>query len=408
MTQRNLISLAVLGVLLLATNAHACRIPVFRYALERWPPGTFELVILHSGEFTPAQSDLVQLARERATDDNHPVNLRVTTIALGDDPISPENQVLLRATGIAPAEVQSPQAALLFPRTRGETTIAWRGEFTSSNLDRLLDSPARQQTIDHLLGGDSAVWVLIEGPDATANEAAAATLETELARNSELIKLPSQEILEAEEEFREDTAIELRVGFSLLRLKRDDPQEAAFIEMLLNCESDLSTFQEPIAIPIFGRGRTYYALVGKGIQPDLIEENCRFICGDCSCQVKEENPGSDLLFAANWEEGLRGSAFPEQVLPELSGIGSLEVIDLTDYERQAALADSDTKPSDDAVAVVDLSGDPDLAATDMAAAPGITNLESERKITAPVWNALWPVIGLAFVLAAAGFLLLRS
>jgi hypothetical protein len=93
--------------------------------------------------------------------------------------------------------------------------------------------------------------------------------------------------------------------------------------MLLNSEPDLAEYDEPIAIPVFGRGRTSFALVGAGIHEGTIGDSCRFVCGDCSCQVKEQNPGRDLLMAVDWDGRVTGSAMPEPELPALTGIGAL-------------------------------------------------------------------------------------
>ena len=397
-------SIAALLVLIVGT-ASACRIPVFRYALERWPPGTFELVILHAGDLTEGQATVVTAVQERLTNKDTPINLRVDSIDVSSESLSRDHQLLLRATGIDPDTITAPVATLLFPRSRGEMTIAWQGRLTLQNMTKLIDSPARQDIVGDLLAGDSAIWVLIDGPDPAANDQAAETLETELARVTELIKLPPKEVLENDEEFQAATAIELRIGFQLLRLQRDDPKESVFVEMLLNSEPDLSSFEQPIAIPIFGRGRTYYALVGKGIQPELIEENCRFVCGDCSCQVKEENPGSDLLIAANWDEGIRGSAFPEQVLPELTGIGSLGEIDLAEYERQVAQAEPEDPILNSTVAKQQ-SGSETVANTPPT---GITASAShDEGSRSPVGRALFPVISLAVIVALVGVFLLRS
>ena len=290
------LSYRFVGIVLITTitaaSALACRIPVFRYALERWPPDFFELVVVHRGDLDEQHLEIVRSIESRATDDTHPANLRVTTMDIDQDDLSPDHQALLDTLQTDVSEVVAPQMILLFPRQRRQATVAWQGELTADNAARLVDSPLRRKVVERVLEGDSAVWVLIEGSDKAANDAAAATLESELAKIETLIELPTQEILEAEGEFRADTAVELRIGFTLLRLRRDDPSEAVFLSMLLGTESDLRDFDEPIAIPIFGRGRTYYALVGKGVNADLIEQNCRFICGDCSCQVKEQNPGA--------------------------------------------------------------------------------------------------------------------
>ncbi len=432
------LAIFVLLAALTAGSALACRIPVFRYALERWPPDLFELVILHRGDLNTEQIELVQSIEARAADDTNPANLRVVTVDVGQQELSSEHRALLGAVQTDIATLEEPRMILLFPLQRRHATIAWHGELTAENVARLADSPLRQQAVERLLAGDSAVWVLIEGSDKAANDAAAATLESELAKIEELIKLPTQEILEAEEEFRADTAVELRVGFSLLRLRTDDPSEAVFRSMLLGTESDLRDFDEPIAIPIFGRGRTYYALVGKGINADLIEQNCRFICGDCSCQVKEQNPGSDVLMAVNWDDQILGTAFPDQELPELTGIGGLEVIDLGQYERELvdegkseenavvaaapAVDEADTTQpevgpleslalaADDQEATMSANAAPSPAETTVsisAAPPRESRPETQTPETSLLWWTLLPAVGVALIVAVAGMFLLQ-
>ena len=66
---------------------------------------------------------------------------------------------------------------------------------------------------------------------------------------------------------------------------------------------------------VFGRGRVLYALVGKGIMPETIDTACAFMVGPCSCQVKNQNPGFDLLLSHDWESVTAGSMISD-ALPE--------------------------------------------------------------------------------------------
>ncbi len=95
---------------------------------------------------------------------------------------------------------------------------------------------------------------------------------------------------------------DLKLGFSLLSIAADDPNEKVFREILLNSEDDLKDYDEPIAFAVFGRGRAMPALVGKGINDDMIDDSCTFLSGPCSCQVKRQNPGFDILTSVNWDE----------------------------------------------------------------------------------------------------------
>jgi hypothetical protein len=157
------------------------------------------------------------------------------------------------------------------------------------------------------------------------DDAAAASIEKELASLAKELKLPEKEVLEGDEFFKPETKVPLKIEFSLLRLKPGEAKEEAFRAMLLNSEADLIDRAEPIAMPVFGRGRTCFALVGKGINRQQMGENSKFITGRCSCQVKYDNPGVDLLLAADWDTLVGGRTDLSKPLPELSGLGVLVV-----------------------------------------------------------------------------------
>jgi hypothetical protein len=74
-----------------------------------------------------------------------------------------------------------------------------------------------------------------------------------------------------------------------------------------------------MAIPLFGRGRALYALVGKGIAPDVIEEASVFLTGGCQCTVKAQNPGVDLIMNVDWDKLVVPSETIDEDLPPLAG-----------------------------------------------------------------------------------------
>src|SRR6185503_19148933 len=49
------------------------------------------------------------------------------------------------------------------------------------------------------------------------------------------------------------------------------------------------------------RGRALEPLIAAGVTRDNVMEQAGYLCGACSCEVKEQNPGMDLLMAANWQ-----------------------------------------------------------------------------------------------------------
>lgn len=301
---------------LFATYMHACQVPVFRYALERWQPDPYEAIIVHRGTLTEKQKQLAAQLQDIQYDEKAPLNL-VTSILDLDKATKEE---LGKLHGHYPDD-QLPKLVVNYPFYYPVKRSAWEGKLSAENVKAVIDSPVRKQIVKRLLDGESAIWILIECGNKEKDEAAAKLIAEQLKINQKELKLPEQETLENDEFFREETTIKLRLAFSMISVSRQDAAEGIFLQTLLNSEKDLPT-DEPIAIPVFGRGRSYYALVGKGINEKNMGEDCRFLTGPCSCRVKVENPGVDLLFAVDWDRKVSSSAFREVELPELAGISN--------------------------------------------------------------------------------------
>jgi hypothetical protein len=307
----------------------ACQVPVFRYALERWLSDPYELMVVTGAEgLTSAQKQVVQSLRAATTDAAFPVNLEVRTA-------SEEKAV---AGTDSPAS-ETPRFELYYPaKLRPLLTEApiWSGPITADNATRVLRSPARTELVKRLLAGDSAVWVLVEMGDRKTDAAAAATLQGLIETAATRLKIPEGVIglheIEAgrrpapeEAENVLQARIPLKIAFSLLRVSRDDPAEAVFLAQLLHVENDLGDYADaPMAFPVFGRGRVIEPLIGAGLTRDNVLRASGYLCGPCSCVVKEQNPGVDLLIAANWDAALAGSEVVlDKVLPPLTGLPGL-------------------------------------------------------------------------------------
>ena len=59
----------------------------------------------------------------------------------------------------------------------------WAGPLDSTGLKKLVDSPLRQTIVRHLVAGESAVWVLVEGGDRQRDETAYDRLATQLKKS---------------------------------------------------------------------------------------------------------------------------------------------------------------------------------------------------------------------------------
>lgn len=270
-----------LGLFLLAvTLAEACTIPVFRYALDRWEADKFHLLLPAAASKDTALQDLLRPLRA-----NGKANLDITT---SKDP----------AHAVAELRVSRDDA----------TTAAavWTGALDKPALEGLLDSPARQQILRSILAGDSLVWVLADSGSA-ADSAEAARIEKRLKFLEQVAALPIQDPNDPDSQLGPGPPLKLK--FTLLRLRRDDPAEQILLRMLAGPQekTKLDPAATSFAAVIFGKGRVLGAWPLDHLDDRSLEETTMFLVGRCSCRLKTENPGWDLLLNVDWEKALKAA-----------------------------------------------------------------------------------------------------
>jgi hypothetical protein len=300
MSQPRLAPLSICLCILLAGFAvQACQVPVFRYALERWQPAGYRVTIIPGpGGLNGAEQRALETLRAASSDPTSPANVEI--------------ELEQPAAGAAAAG----QLILRYPQRLGNARDEpiWQAPLTAENVRHLVESPTRVELRRRLLDGESAIWVLVESGDPAKDDAAEKAMTAAMGDAQSSLELPTPEAAanpaastrpgpHANENavvLRTDLPVEIK--FSLLRLKRNDPAEAALVAMLTHLEDDLGNYvHEPMVFPVFGRGRALEPLIGAGVTPRNAMEQAGYLCGACSCEVKEQNPGMDLLMAANWE-----------------------------------------------------------------------------------------------------------
>ena len=303
--------LAAMAMVASAAVAMACQVPVFRYALERWPADKYQVIVLSSGALDAASQTSLQ--RLQSAQAEHGANFEVASadVATIDDP-----RLLKLWQQHQPND--APLMVVLYPRAAEQVPdrVIEASELSNAAVDRLLHSPVRKEVARRLSSGQSAVWIFVPSGDAEKDSSALRTLEHRVAASQERLTVPTAEVLDIEPERLENNQIPLRIEFSVVTLDRQDPQEAFLLAILAQSEAGLSQ-AEPQAFPVFGRGRVLYGLVGRGIMPATIDTACKFMAGPCSCQVKNQNPGFDLLLSYDWDEAVAGSMISD-ALPDES------------------------------------------------------------------------------------------
>lgn len=87
----------------------------------------------------------------------------------------------------------------------------------------------------------------------------------------------------------------------VVELDRSNIAENHFVTMLLSVESDLKDINEPMLFGVFGKLKALEPLVAGGITQENINFMIEFLTADCSCLIKDDLPGTDLLYAGSWE-----------------------------------------------------------------------------------------------------------
>ena len=293
--------------------AEACNIPVFRYALERWRPDECEVIVFHQGGLTPQQEAL--LAASMPAVANSPQNVSMqgkqaqatgarvirADVAQTD---GPHQDLWLQLAGDSPKSL--PYVVVRAKIGTGRTVNAWHGPLDSVRDWDVFKSPARTEMARRLLSGHSVVWLVITSNDEDRNAQVRKMLGERLEALSDKIQLPDGIGLPGSELYSE---IPLLVRFSMLEVRQDDPDEKFLIDLFSSFRPNSLSEGEPLVVPVFGRGRALEVIPAGELNEQLLEDLAAFLSGACSCQVKEQNPGFDLLFSVDWNTELFGEGF---------------------------------------------------------------------------------------------------
>ncbi len=325
--------LTALYVFAFVTIVVACSVPVFRYALERWQADSYALIVVHVKALTDTQKKAVDVVNSFTRDEGGFANVYATTVNI----LAETNSPVLRY--IPEKHPAYPAMFLFYPRSFGKPKIIWQAELNKNNAEKIVSSKLRQELTDEILRGRTTTWLLVESGDKEQDDKAYNTMKKTLTILQEAIVLPAgvattsgdvTGVPEGEEAYIDPInqlrfSIPLQISFSIVKLAKDNKDEEVLRRMLINMKDDLHEYADQTMVyPVFGRGRILKPLIGEGITEDNITDMTYYLGGACSCEVKAQNPGIDLLFNVNWDSRLDGyTVVEDRELPPLSGIADI-------------------------------------------------------------------------------------
>ncbi len=296
----------ILSLFIMLNLGYACETPVFRYALERWTPSPYQIYVVHKKTLSDKQKNAVALLQQfgresRAFNTNIIDRSKSKTVVDGLKPLKFD------------VEIQ-----VMYPLDAKESVTFWQVPLTTANVKQIVDSPARQKIVEKITSGSPSAWLFVAGNSDSASQLKLLKklLIDEQNRNSVPQLLDS--LGNAKHEF-----------YPIIEISHNDPKEQFFIAMLQSVDNVSFKPDSSNAILFYGQGRALTPINQNNFTPAVIKDQCSFILGNCSCIVKGQNPGVDMLFKADWSKNLGETWIEDEEQPAVtSSLGFLEVIEL--------------------------------------------------------------------------------
>jgi hypothetical protein len=303
---------AVCSIPFAVQEGESCSVPVFRYALERWKPDPYKGIFIYRGKLSKQDQALLRQLEETTLNTEYPLNLRIRPVE-----VALFSEEKLKGLLKGPIPEKLPVLAIWYPEQMGKTTPFWMHELTPADVKALANSPKRRQLTESLINGESIVWIFVPSGNPQKDDSAIALIRRELDRSSDALAKAPTFIMTGSK------GKKLTYSFPILELSRSEPQERFFLNMLLRSEANLSEQKsEPVVFAVFGRGRIWPGIFGEHINEKNIQGIVSYLAASCSCEVKAQHPGMDLLLSAVWDRVVMGELFVDDNAPppELTGV----------------------------------------------------------------------------------------
>jgi len=382
MLVRSLIALAaVLSLLPHAEVLWACETPVYRYAMYRWQPAPYEVYFFHNAPPDEPHRRVAELLEQYGRRDQTAANVAYQSVNVAEDQelatVPPDVQRAWRERG-------DQSLPIYYLATPYGAPLGFE-QLDENSVETLVDSPARKSLAAQLELGKLGVFVMLSGKDEAENTSAEAVLNglVEEVRQGKLSLYVSPTQAAAVTE-GEAASPSFELGF--IQIDRDNHEERWLVQSFLAMEPELADEERPLVFLVYGRARALLPYIGAGITRENLIREIEFISGACSCTVKEQNPGVDLLVRYDWEsaasmlaarfgaeEGNEQRFGPQQFFPDLIIPGNAPSTDLASTEaaetgpEEAEQARSEESPAEPISAELPAAGQEPEAPTDVAA-----------------------------------------
>ena len=302
----------------LINSLFACDTPVFRYAMERWVSSPYRVRIFHHRDLNRLELKLLAKLENSVIQKNDHANLIVETIDLSRQKVVPTASLPVKSD----VELQ-----VAYPLDCPVQRTFWQSPLNSKAVDQLLYSPTRRLIGEHLTNGSPIVWLFIQGENKK--------------QSADKLKLLKESLVELEKSWAipqlTDNTGKYKVDLSPIVERPALNASDGFLQTLLkSVKPEHLKSRDAMLFSFYGQGRVLNALTGEDINLKKIKEQADFLLGKCSCIVKEQNPGIDVLFNTDWSYNLGNTWIEDEPQPAVTGFdGFIEEVELPELPAAA-------------------------------------------------------------------------
>ena len=361
-------AIGTFGMWLLACTASlACSTPVYRYAMYNWVPTEYVVFYLHRGQEAEQDKKVNEALKQLAMSEVPRTNVIFESLDLTKEDMLERMPYVIQEACKQHKGDELPIHLVITPHGRE----LHAGRLMEADVKAFADSPARQKLARLLAAGRSGVLIQLLGAEKPEADV-------------EATKQIQEAVRIAKEEFAQfappdDANTGLKVG--LLKVDRKDPKEQWLVRMLMAIEQlEAEDRQHPMVFASFGRGRALEPYIGAGIEANNLLDVIAYVNGACSCEIKEQNPGMDLVCTFDWDAAAMEMA--QEVGEETGNRALLQMALLGPPPEMAAPAQPDDQSEETTVAQSS-EGPADESSPESAKVPADTTDDGTTDRAAP-------------------------
>jgi hypothetical protein len=296
----------------------ACKTPVYKYALQNWMERDY-YQILRVYDSTKNQVDVDPEVKAAFEGKIQFTNVGVIPLDISQDLNQMYGEDFKDFLKTNMGDNKPPFHIIMNPRK----TVIHAGDFKASDVPSLIMSPKRIELAEKL-SVESLMMIFIESNNAEKNKKAVEEIKKGILKAVEIdLDIRSQGDEETPPVDRK-TLKPIKMDFVTINAK--DEKEKWFYKQMIKINPKIKDDSEPVIFGVVGRGFVFeQPLMGEYLTEEQIVSLMLFLSGPCSCTVKAENGGVDILTSWDWDKTIKiktDDAAPET---KVAGFGGEEV-----------------------------------------------------------------------------------